>query len=159
MEKIKMHAFWIYPITDEFVHDVNILLKQLTSNPPKYSIETLTKILQQQNLFVLGALDTYYGMIVGMASLKVVETTMLTQDYKTGFIGDVVVSSNYRRKGIAEEMMVTLIEIAKALNVTNLSLTSNPNNPDRTSAIKLYEKLGFKKAGELNGSNYYRLQL
>lgn len=144
-------------LTESNVREINDLLKQLIGKDKKYTLGAVNKFLKQANLFVLGAFDG--SKIVGMASLKAVETRMFSQNYETGFIGDVVVDANYRRQGLAEKLMTTLIEMAKGLNVAHISLTSNPNNPKRAAAIQLYEKLGFKKIGEVSGSNYYRLDL
>lgn len=144
-------------LTESNGGEINDLLKQLIGKDRKYTLQAVNKFLSQANLFVLGAFDG--NKIVGMASLKAVETKMFSQNYETGFIGDVVVDANYRRQGLAEKLMITLIEMAKGLDIAHISLTSNPNNPKRAAAIKLYEKLGFKKIGEVSGSNYYRLEL
>lgn len=154
---MELYALSTIDITESNADDINNLLKQLSSKQKEYTLGAINKFLKQLNLFVFGVFDDH--KIVGMASLKAVETRMFTQNYETGFIGDVVVDSNYRRQGIAEKLVIALIDLAKGLKITHISLTSNPNNPERSSAIKLYEKLGFKKVGELNGSNYYRLNL
>jgi len=159
MSKIEIYALSTIEISNYIVVDINGLLIQLTVRSKKYSLKAIKKIIEQPNLYVLGVFDTYYDQMVGMASLKVVETRMFTQDYDAGFIGDVVVDKKYRGLGLGEKLITTLVEMAKGLKVTHINLTSNPNNPERASAIKLYEKLGFKKIGELNGSNYYRLDL
>lgn len=144
-------------LTESNANEINDLLKQLTDKDKKYTLQTINKLLRQANLFVLGVFDG--SKIVGMASLKAVETRMFSQNYETGFIGDVVVDVNYRRLGLAETLMVTLIEMARGLDIVHISLTSNPSNSKRVAAIKLYEKLGFKLIGQVSGSNYYRLDL
>lgn len=158
MSKIEVYILSTIEPSDSMVVDVNSLLRQLTPRSEEHSFEAVKKIIEQPNLYILGALDTYYDKMIGMASLKVVETRMFTQNYGTGFIGDVVVDENYHRRGIAEKLMVTLIDLAKGLKISHISLTSNPNNPKREAAIKLYKKLGFKLIGKINDSNYYRLE-
>lgn len=159
MDKIEIYVLSTIEISENYVKDINGLFTLLTGKPANHSLEEISSIVEQPNLFVLAAFDTYYDKLVGMASLKVVDTRMFTQNYESGFIGDVVVDENYRGLGIAKKLMETLIDMAKGLELVHLSLTSNPNNPKRTAAIKLYEKLGFKLIGQINNSNYYRLEL
>lgn len=146
-------------ITKFQIEDINCLLEQLTDRPPKYTLKGLSRIIRQSGVYALCALDTYYDKIAGIAILKVDEKRMFTQNYKQGFIGDVVVGKSYRGKGIGEMLMNGLINMAKELKLKHISLTSNPNNPKRAAAIRLYKRLGFKKIGTLNNSDYYRLEL
>ena len=159
MSKIEIYVLSTIEINNPIRVAINGLLRQLTTKSKEYSLEAIKRIIEQPNLYILGVFDTYYDQMVGMASLKVVETRMFTRDYDIGFIGDVIVDKKYRGFGLGEKLMTTLIEMAKGLKVARINLTSNPSNSDRASAINLYEKLGFKNIGELNGSNYYRLQL
>lgn len=159
MSKIEVYILSTIEPSDSMAVGVSGLLRQLTPGSKEHSLEAIKKIIGQPNLYILGVFDTYYDKMIGMASLKAVETRMFTQNYGIGFIGDVVVDASYRRLGIAEKLMITLIEMAKGLNIKHISLTSNPNNPQRSSAIKLYEKLGFKLIGKVDESNYYRLYL
>lgn len=154
---MEIYALSTLDLTESNVREINDLLRQLIGKDKKYTLEAVNKFLKQANLFVLGAFDG--SKIVGTASLKAVETRMFSQNYETGFIGDVVVDKGYRGLGLGEKLTSALIEMAKGLNIVHISLTSNPNNPKRAAAIKLYEKLGFRKIGEVGGSNYYRLDL
>ena len=159
MGKIEIYVLSTIEMTDHYVSDINDLLEQLAEKPYKYSKDDISSIVTQPNLFTLAAIDKYYDKLIGMVCLKAVETRMFTQNYETGFIGDVVVDENYHCLGLAEKLMTTLIDMAKGLKLAHISLTSNPNNPKRAAAIKLYEKLGFKLIGQIDGSNYYRLYL
>ena len=146
-------------LTDSDVDNINNLLKQLTDKPKSYDRYGIKRLARQRNVFVHVITDGPKNEIVGMAVLKVDDGRMFTQNYKKAYIGDVVVDSNYRGRGIAEKLMHSLMILARKLNAKYVSLTSNPNNPNRAAAIRLYERIVFKKIGELNGSNYYRMEL
>lgn len=76
---------------------------------------------------------------------KAVGTTMVTKLRNIGYIQLVMIHPNFRRKGIASELMKSAIQyiqkrkLAKA--VLHVSATNDP-------AKKLYDKLGFKKFEE-----------
>ena len=61
------------------------------------------------------------------------------------------VSPEYRRQGIAVQMIEKMCEYMKNFQVASLFLEVNVNN---TPAIKLYEKCGFVKVG--TRKNYYK---
>jgi ribosomal protein S18 acetylase RimI-like enzyme len=63
---------------------------------------------------------------------------------RTAYIHDVVVDSLHRREGISREIMRLLIEEARNMRAKEINLSSNPDNPDRAGAIRLYEELGFE---------------
>lgn len=148
-----------FSFKESHVADINNLLRQLTAKHRDYSYDDIQDFLNQDNLRVFAYIDDSANKIVGMAVIKIDDTRMFTQNYCKGFVGDVIVDENYRGRGIARDLMSHLIDFAMLNGLSNISLTSNPNNPNRAAAIKLYESLGFKKIGELNGSNYYRLNL
>ena len=58
-----------------------------------------------------------------------------------GMIEDVVVSSEYRGKGIGRKLMEKLLEQAEKENLNDVLLFSGHH---RTAAIALYKSLGFK---------------
>ena len=64
---------------------------------------------------------------------------------------NIAVAPQYRRKGIAREMVSRLVELLKEKGNHCLSLEVRASN---TPAIGLYEKLGFIQAGRR--PNYYR---
>jgi ribosomal protein S18 acetylase RimI-like enzyme len=144
-------------IVEDYIDDINKLLSQLTDKPKRFTRKELKEIIKQENLFVYVAIGN--DSIVGMASLKVDNTKMLTQDYTRGFIGDVVVDKSIRGQGMGEILVKHLIDFARLHNLKQVNLTSNPNNPKRATAIKMYERVGFKKIGQIGASNYYRLEL
>lgn len=64
---------------------------------------------------------------------------------------NVAVESQYRRKGIAEQLVLSLIEALKEKDATQLTLEVRTSN---APAISLYEKLGFVCVGKR--PNYYK---
>ncbi len=59
-------------------------------------------------------------------------------------IMNVAVDAKYRRQGIAQQMLLFLMEQAKEKGVEKFTLEVRESNQ---SAINLYEKLGFKSVG------------
>src|SRR3989344_5037466 len=139
--------------------DINRLLDQLTNAPKRFSYRDLKRFIKQKKIYVCVVMNGPRNKIIGMATLKIDDSLMFTQYFKKGYIGDVVVDENNRGRGIAKALMLYLINLAKDRRLAHISLTSNPNNPRRTAAIKMYESLGFKVIGQLSGSDYYRLYL
>jgi len=148
-----------FSISDQDIEDIIQLLKQLTSQEKEYEPLEVRIIVSHPDLRLYVFRDEESWRIVGMASFKIDKVRMLTHNYTKGFIGDVVVNTDYRGRGIGKILMEKCIEKARQIGAKQVNLTSNPNNPSRTTAIKLYEKLGFQKIGTLNESNYYRLEL
>lgn len=146
-------------LTASDVDDINNLLKQLTDKAKFYTYQEAKRIIKQRKVIVCAAIDGPENRVVGMATLKIDDSLAFTQYYKRGYIGDVVVNENYRGRGIAKALMLYLINLAKHRHLNYISLTSNPNNPKRAAAIKMYESLGFQLIGKVNDSNYYRLYL
>lgn len=69
-----------------------------------------------------------------------------------GHITNIAVSPDYRRKGIASEMLSRIIKAAYDDNLYLLTLEVRKSN---IAAQKLYEKFGFEPLGERK--NYYHL--
>lgn len=61
---------------------------------------------------------------------------------------NVAVSENYRRRGIAEEMLLKLKEMCADASFITLEVRESNN-----AAIRLYEKLGYKEVGRRK--NFY----
>jgi ribosomal protein S18 acetylase RimI-like enzyme len=68
-------------------------------------------------------------------------------DEETPELSIAVVPSR-RGKGLGSELLEALLEQAREDGFKALSLSVEPDNP----ALKLYEKLGFRKVGESDGS-------
>ncbi|OGJ00094.1 hypothetical protein A3H53_04020 [Candidatus Nomurabacteria bacterium RIFCSPLOWO2_02_FULL_40_10] len=138
------------------VEGINLLLKQLSALPAESTRPKLRSILNQSGFTMVLVEDPEADhRVIGIACVTVSATPMRT----TAYIDDVVVDEKYRGQGIAKLMTKYLIAIARIKNAEYVSLTSNPNNPKRVVAIKMYEGLDFKLIGTVGSSNYYRLYL
>jgi len=89
------------------------------------------------------------GKIIGLCYICIIPN--LTYNGKPiGYIENVIVDKNYRKKGIGRKIMEMAIEYAKENNCYKAVLQSGAK---RTEAHKFYEKIGFngesKKAYEL----------
>ena len=69
-----------------------------------------------------------------------------------GYISNVAVSPDYRRTGIADALITRLLQIAKELELSFVTLEVRESN---APAIALYEKNGFSPVGRRK--NYYTL--
>ncbi len=75
----------------------------------------------------------------------------LQQSYEQGDVLTVGVDPAYRRRGIGSELLIALIDTFREQGGTNLFLEVRASN---LSAIKLYEKHGFRQTGVRR--NYYQ---
>ncbi|MBI4133247.1 GNAT family N-acetyltransferase [Candidatus Uhrbacteria bacterium] len=114
---------------------INNLLRELNTSAPELTMERFQTICAapQMHLFVAREGDK----IIGMATLEIGETMMGTQ----GYVHDVVVSSDYRGKGIGKMLVEALIAKGRELGCKHVDLTSNPKRD--TGAF--YSSLGFIK--------------
>lgn len=92
------------------------------------------------SLWLVGVED---GRVAGYVGSQTVcnETDMM----------NVAVTEEFRRRGIAEQLVLTLVEQLKAIDSHSLTLEVRASN---TPAIGLYNKLGFLQTGLRK--NYYR---
>lgn len=94
-------------------------------------------------LEILNNSDTLY--MVAADGEKIVGTCGIITAVGEGDICNVVVDENYRKRGLAYELVNTVMECAaKELGVTAYTLEVRVGNE---AAIRLYEKLGFKSVG------------
>ncbi len=77
---------------------------------------------------------------------KVVGTTIVTQLRNIGYIQTVMVHPDFRRKGIASELMKTAIQYIHRKKFTKAILHVSATND---SAKKLYQKLGFQRFDDI----------
>ena len=130
---------------EKIVKSINLLIRQLSSNPVDLTLDDLSKIIRSPNSFlIVSQLDEE---IVGMV-------TLLTSRLPTGikaFIEDVVVEERFRGQRIGEKLVEKATEIAKQQGSHSIDLTSKPS---RVAANELYKKVGFKQ----RETNVYRLK-
>lgn len=122
-------------ITSSIEKQIQDLFSEL-SDIQTVSLEKLFSLAQSPYI----ALCTDENKIVGMATMAVYDVI----SGRKAWIEDVVVSSNYRQKGIGERLTQFLIEKAKELEVNMLLLYSNPK---REAAHRLYKRMGFLEKG------------
>ncbi len=130
-------------ISEQDVTEINSLIVQLSSRPQFLDSVAIKKLIDSSvlNLFIA----TSDKKIVGMATLLCVDCLTGSK----GIIEDVIVDSEFRRRGIAEELINVALEHAKNVPVKYVDLTSRP---DRIEANRLYQKIGFVK----RDTNIYR---
>ena len=88
--------------------------------------------------------DPQSGEVLGYAGLLVAADE--------GYITNVAVFPEYRRQGIAGELIKVFLRFARAHHLAFLTLEVRPSN---APAIALYEGFGFREAGRRR--NYYDL--
>ena len=93
----------------------------------------------EDTVFLRAALDS--GGTIGYVSAQLV--------LDEGYIGNVAVSPEYRRRGVADALITAL----KAHCADRLAFLSLEVRASNAPAIALYEKQGFKRLGER--SDYY----
>jgi ribosomal protein S18 acetylase RimI-like enzyme len=78
------------------------------------------------------------GRIVGTISLAVVQMPTGLRAY----LEDLVVDSSYRNRGAATALLQAAIDLARNSGARTLDMTSRAS---RENAIRLYERLGFRR--------------
>lgn len=122
------------------------LVRQLSSSASLPSDEQIASLaFCSPTFFVVARID---GTIVGMTSLA----TFATPTGVRAWIEDVVVLDVYRGQGIASGLIEYAIARAQQERARTIDLTSRP---DRESANRLYQRLGFVK----RETNVYRFSL
>jgi ribosomal protein S18 acetylase RimI-like enzyme len=132
-------------VDDNLAEAFSRLLPQLSQNAKAITKSDLENILASDNTFIISADD---NGIVGILTLVIFRIP-------TGIkarIEDVVVDVDHRSKGIGQKLIARAIEKAKQAGAVSIDLTSNPN---RTTANKLYQKMGFQQ----RETNTYRCKL
>ena len=125
---------------------INNLLRQLNPDARPVTIKSVMKLTREPFTKIVIAKNEKKE-IVGMASLHIVPTLLGLK----GIIENVVVDEKHHRKGYGKRLMNKLIEFARGKGVERIELTSKP---ERHSANKRYEYLGFKQ----RETNVYRLE-
>ena len=86
--------------------------------------------------------------VVAQSGERIVGCCGLWISFEEADVCNVVVDSDFRRKGIAERMLCFLMEKGKEAGVSNFTLEVRTGNE---GAIRLYEKLGFVTEGVRKG--------
>jgi GNAT superfamily N-acetyltransferase len=128
------------------VEPIRSLLRQLSSREIAFSEESLRQIISDKasRLFLLYSDNTVAGMLtLGIYSAPT---------GRKAWVEDVVVDSQYRGRGLGQQLVQYAISCVRTLSPVTLMLTSNPQ---RTEANALYRREGF----EQRCTNVYKMDL
>lgn len=129
----------LVPMTKELVPQIADIEKICFSTP--WSEEMLLEELDNLNACFIAAVDGE-NTVLGYAGIQVV--------LDEGYIDNVAVRPQYRRQGLADELLKVFIRFAKAHSLSFLTLEVRESNGP---AIALYLKHGFAQVGRRK--NYY----
>lgn len=132
----------IVPMTADHLEELEKLERICFSRP--WSRKMLAEELENQCAAFLVAEDSVSGRVLGYAGLMVVADE--------GYITNVAVFPEYRRQGIAAQILQVFLQFAAANHLAFLTLEVRPSN---AAAIALYQDFGFEEVGRRK--NYYDL--
>lgn len=118
----------------------------LSSSLPTY--EQLAEIVTSPATHLFFARDQNTRKIIGSLTLVLFRIPTGLR----GWIEDVVVDSNARKKGIGKKLCLAAIKKAQTLGARTIDLTSRPS---REAANRLYQSVGFS----MRESNVYRFNM
>ena len=132
----------IVPMTADHLDDIARLEQICFSRP--WSRRMLAEELENQCAAFLVALGPGTDKVVGYAGLLVMADE--------GYITNVAVFPEYRRRGVAEQIIQVFCDFAQGNHLAFLTLEVRPSN---APAISLYNSFGFEEVGRRK--NYYDL--
>ncbi|MBR0211471.1 MAG: ribosomal protein S18-alanine N-acetyltransferase [Oscillospiraceae bacterium] len=132
----------IVPMTADHLDDVARLEQICFSRP--WSRRMLAEELENQCAAFLVALEPETEKVIGYAGLLVMADE--------GYITNVAVFPEYRRRGVAEQIIQVFCDFAQGNHLAFLTLEVRPSN---APAISLYNSFGFEEVGRRK--NYYDL--
>ena len=132
----------IVPMTADHLEELEKLERICFARP--WSRKMLAEELENQCAAFLVAEDSVSGRVLGYAGLMVVADE--------GYITNVAVFPEYRRQGIAAQILQVFVQFAEANRLAFLTLEVRPSN---AAAIALYQGFGFEEVGRRK--NYYDL--
>ncbi len=123
-------------VSAELVEGLARLVPQLSRSAPPPGEAELAEIVGSAATELLVARDGNDGVIVGSLTLVLFRTPTGLR----AWIEDVVVDESARGKGVARALSQHAIALASGRGARSIDLTSRP---DRESANRLYQRLGF----------------
>ena len=132
----------IVPMNADHLDDLERLEKICFSRP--WSKRMLAEELENACAAFLVAEDADSGQVVGYAGVLVMADE--------GYITNVAVVPEYRRRGIGAQIIEVFMNFARANRLAFLTLEVRPSN---AAAIALYQGFGFEEVGRRK--NYYDL--
>ena len=139
MEKMRVN---IVPMTADHLEELERLERICFSRP--WSRKMLAEELDNECAAFLVAEDPGTKEVVGYAGLLVMADE--------GYITNVAVFPEYRRRGVAGQIIQVFDNFARGNRLAFLTLEVRPSN---TAAVALYRKWGFEEVGRRK--NYYEL--
>jgi ribosomal protein S18 acetylase RimI-like enzyme len=112
-------------------------LKPLSETRERY-LSYLRGDLTHKNRSVYIAEDG--GRVVGIVLAKIIKPLLISKFKIKGYVSNLYVIDDYRRKGVAERLAKSAFKWLKDLGVSNVSLEIHIKN---IPALNLYHKLGF----------------
>jgi Acetyltransferases len=137
-------------ISDELYQAVCGLIPQLAAHKPIPTRAELDSLANSEssNLWI-ARYPNREGAIAGMLTISIYRVPTGLRS----IVEDVVVDQALRRRGIAEALLHTAIEFARAAGANGVMLTSNPQ---REAANLLYRSMGFEQ--RVTNSYFYPLK-
>ena len=132
----------IVPMSADHLEEIAALERVCFSRP--WSRNMLAEELENQCAAFLVAEDAVTGDVLGYAGLLVAADE--------GYITNVAVFPEYRRRGVAGQLLKVFCDFAAGRHLAFLTLEVRPSN---AAAIALYRGFGFREAGRRR--NYYDL--
>ena len=132
----------IVPMNADHLDEIERLERICFSRP--WSKRMLAEELENACAAFLVAEDADSGQVVGYAGLLVMADE--------GYITNVAVFPEYRRRGIGAQIIEVFMNFARANRLAFLTLEVRPSN---AAAIALYQGFGFEEVGRRK--NYYDL--
>lgn len=125
---------------------VSLSGEQFTLEEEKKHLDSfLDKMKKQTGLLLVAFVN---DMLVGITDLTCLER----RSKHVGKIG-LSIKKEYRGEGIGKEMLVSLCELAKQMDLRMVELGCFANN---TSACALYKKVGFVEVGRIPEELFYK---
>ena len=137
-----MNNIRIVPMTADHLDALEQLERTCFSRP--WSRKMLAEELDNECAAFLVAEDAATGQVIGYAGLLVAADE--------GYITNVAVFPEQRRRGIAGQLLQVFLNFAQANHLAFLTLEVRPSN---AAAIALYQGFDFQEAGRRK--NYYDL--
>ncbi len=137
-----MNNIKIVPMNADHLDELERLERSCFSRP--WSRKMLAEELENECAAFLVAEGTDSGEVLGYAGLLVVADE--------GYITNVAVFPQFRRRGVAGQLLEVFLRFAQANRLAFLTLEVRPSN---AAAIALYSRYGFREEGRRK--NYYDL--
>jgi ribosomal protein S18 acetylase RimI-like enzyme len=134
--------------------EIQLLLRELTKDESYIDIPEQEIAIRMKSVINRGStifiVQDEMTRFVGMATLVYISKLTGLE----GEVHDVVTDPQCQGQCIGKMLMMHLIRDARSQSMKHIALTSNPNNPNRAIARRLYQNIGF-----VDRDGYMRLTL